>query len=286
MTRRREAIAVGLFCLVLAAAGCSPVLGRVLPDAGGDVTPVDPTPAAGEVTLTLYFPDRQAEYVLAETRSVTFKGNSLAEAAVEALLGGPEAGYLWGALPQQARLLGVEVRDGVAYVNLSDSARVAGTAGERAAVLSLVLTLTELDGVDRVQVLIEGRTGVSLGGHFLWSEPIGREDIGDGTGWPAIVAGSAQIKLFSPAPGTTVNGSFELAGIAQVYEATVRYDLTLGGELLIDDFTTATDWDWGTFRTQVTLPFGVRGEAVLRVYSESAEDGRPLHLVEVPLTIR
>ena len=39
---------------------------------------------------------------------------------------------------------------------------------------SLVYTLTEIEGIDKVQVLIEGKAIESLAGHYDWSEPFSK----------------------------------------------------------------------------------------------------------------
>ncbi|MBI2873619.1 MAG: GerMN domain-containing protein [Firmicutes bacterium] len=281
-----------VFVPTLAASGCGTVF-SLLPDQGTGSVPVDPTPAAEGMTVRLYFPDLTAQLVLAEDRELVVQGISVAEAVVAALLEGPEADYLQRAFPAGSRVISVEITGRVVYVNLSEEARGQGGSAEMAALRSLVLTLTELETVDRVQLLIEGRSVVSFG---EFAGPVGRDEVYDPLVSPEIVAESGRIKVFlprgnrvkaGPAPGgtSTVMGRLELYGIAGVPDGKLIYELTLNGERVVEGSATTNQMDWGTFFESVTLPEGVYGDAVLRIYPESRGDGGPVAAVEIPLTV-
>lgn len=148
--------------------------------APGDNVVVEPTPASDEVTVTLYFSDHQAQHAVPEERTISLTGNeTIAEAAVRELLKGPEDPYLHPAFPENTRVLSVQVSDGVAHVNFEEGINIPGSAGETMAIRTLVYTLTDLEGIDRVQILIGGRGDVSLGGHIVLSGPTGRGEILD-----------------------------------------------------------------------------------------------------------
>src|SRR5690606_30174124 len=113
------------------------------------------SPISDEYTVVLYFADAQAQHVVPEQRRIEpGEGESLAAAAVRELLAGPEDPYLRSAFPDNARVTSVEVSDGVAYVNFAEGINIPGSTGETIAVRSLVYTLTDLDGVDKVQILV------------------------------------------------------------------------------------------------------------------------------------
>lgn len=140
----------------------------------------DRSPISDEYTVILYFADAQAQHVVPEQRRIEpGEGESLAAAAVRELLAGPEDPYLRSAFPDNARVTSVEVSDGVAYVNFAEGINIPGSTGETIAVRSLVYTLTDLDGVDKVQILVGGRSGASLGGHMVLDEPVERGPILD-----------------------------------------------------------------------------------------------------------
>jgi len=97
------------------------------------------------------------------------------------------------------------------------------------------------------------------------------------------------ILVESPLPFQTVHvPQLHAGGTANTFEATFEYDLLgLGGKLLAHHFVTATSGNGqrGTFDFDV--PFSVeRSEpGKLVVYERSAENGRRIHVVEIPLRL-
>jgi hypothetical protein len=91
-----------------------------------------------------------------------------------------------------------------------------------------------------------------------------------------IVAESAWIKLFAPAPQAVVARNFALEGVANVFEGNVQYKLQdKNGRLLDSGFSTGSMGDWGYFRADLAVPEDVAaGERLLLdVFTTSAEDG-------------
>ncbi len=134
------------------------------------------------VEVTLYFSDDQAMEVLPEKRTVEVTEDEpempIERIAVLELLKGPSDEKLRKTLPPEAQLLSIAVRDGVATVDFSQEFQTkhwGGSAGEGLTINSLVKTLTGIEGIDRVQVLIEGEVIDSLAGHYDWSEPFAPE---------------------------------------------------------------------------------------------------------------
>ncbi len=275
--------AVALTLAVLLVAGCSIAQARLLRDETGNGVVVDPDPALEEVTLTLFFPDRYLQYSIAEERQVLIQQGTAERAAVRELLAGPSAPYLTGSFPPEAGLLSLEVVDRIAYVNMDGSTRVSEGLEEEAAVRSLVLTLTELDTVDRVQILVDGKSNLSLSGQFALGQPLDRGDVGGLSASPEIAAQSDRIKIFSPAPGTPAISAIEIWGLAQVYESEFVYEVWVDDELRAEGSIVTSDWDWGHFRERVWVGARSGSAALLRLYSHSAKDGSPMHLVEIPL---
>lgn len=171
-----------ILCIVvlLAAAGCARgiLTGKApSPEVSNETPVVDPIAASERVQVALYFSDWQALHVVPEFREIDNDGTNLAEKVVTELLAGPKEPHLYRTYPEDAKLIGVEVKEGIAYVNFKSGLNIAGSAGEVAAIYSLFLTLTDLPGVEKVQVLMDGRTDVSLGGHILLTEPMQRPGI-------------------------------------------------------------------------------------------------------------
>lgn len=160
----RAVLLVALVVLTLPAGGC-PFLRREQPQA--------------TVELILYFPDNQAQYLVPEPRRVEPRGRTYEEMALQGLIAGPRATSLIASLPEGTRLLGVEVRDGVARADFSAELQArhpGGSAGETLTVYSIVNTLTERREIRAVLILIEGREQETLAGHLDLSQPLERDE--------------------------------------------------------------------------------------------------------------
>lgn len=130
------------------------------------------------VEITLYFPDRQGLYLVAENREVEKDGDDLAQTVVTELMEGPESDELLSLIPEGTRLNSVTVKDGLCTVDLSaeftDKAS-GGSASDTLCVYSIVNSLTELEGIDEVMFLIDGKT-VEIYGNFIFDEPFAADD--------------------------------------------------------------------------------------------------------------
>ena len=132
-------------------------------------------PAQEKKQATLYFGDKDAMYLVAETRTVDKKDGILEAAVVEELVKGPKKEGSVPTIPEGTRVLSVTVVNGVAYVNFSKEFQTkhwGGSAGEIMTIYSVVNTLTELPGVEKVQFLLEGDKLESILGHMDTMIPI------------------------------------------------------------------------------------------------------------------
>ena len=101
---------------------------------------------------------------------------------------------------------------------------------------------------------------------------------------PQITARSREIKIFSPAPGSTVPQSFSVEGIANVFEGYFSYLLRdADGTPTEEQNARAGMGDWYPFQLDVTAPDTISQEFTLELFSYSARDGDIINLVEVPL---
>ena len=130
---------------------------------GNDNEPVDPTPNTDSQEVTLYFAnkayvetgDESLEKLISETREIEFGDISLEEAVVRELIKGPENTELYTEIPTSAKLLGVELTDGTAFVNFAQEGLNGGSLQETFTINQIVSSLVDLEGVDRVQFLID-----------------------------------------------------------------------------------------------------------------------------------
>ena len=133
--------------------------------------------------------------------------------------------------------------------------------------------------IERVAFRLDGEPVETIGGEgVVVDPPIGRT---------AIEEQSPQILIESPLPEDTVTSPIRLRGTANVYEATVSIEVRdETGAVVYEGFTTATSGTGtrGTFDTTVPLK-DLEGPMTIVAFEASAEDGRPLHVAKVPVTL-
>lgn len=113
-----------------------------------------------ETTLTLYFANADGTALVKETRNVHYSSNiSMEKLIMEQLIEGPKSSSRLGTIPAGTTLISVSQVDGVCYVNLSESFRTqSATVPEEITLYSIVNSLSELPGVTKVQLAINGST--------------------------------------------------------------------------------------------------------------------------------
>ncbi len=113
--------------------------------------------SAGSRSVTLYFPCESTAVIVPVTRQVY--GNADVQTAVLELAKGPAAtGPLDAALPAGCGVISAEVENGVAKINFtSEFIQLAQNSdGGRMALKALVLTCVQFDGVESVELYVEG----------------------------------------------------------------------------------------------------------------------------------
>lgn len=107
--------------------------------------------------VTLYFPSDNGSVIVPVTRRVYSKPDI--NTAVLELAKGPSAmGTLENVLPEGCGLIDVEVKDGVARLNFTSEFAdlVQNTDGGRMALKAIVLTCTQFEGIEEVEIYVEG----------------------------------------------------------------------------------------------------------------------------------
>jgi hypothetical protein len=231
---------------------------------------LDPGDNAEDITLLLHHVEIPATL-------------STGKAALEELIAGVPEGAPKDALtvvPEDTELLGLTIEKGTARVDFSRDFEDTGmgATADGLQIPQVVYTLTQFPTVKRVVFLIEGEQVEVIGGHGIEIDgPQSRKDFESLL--PPIV-------VFSPYPGQELGVPFTMNGIANVFEATISYRVRDDSGKVIDKgFTTATCGTgcYGTFSQVIDVD--AEGPVVLEVFESSAEDGRPLHVQRIPLTI-
>ena len=113
-----------------------------------------------QTEITLWFPDAARNCLVSERRQLTVaQYRPLAECAVEELLSGDRSADRSTPLPEGTSLVSVKVSNGLCTVELSEEFyvnRPLTAREERLTVYALVNTMTELAGVERVQLKAGG----------------------------------------------------------------------------------------------------------------------------------
>lgn len=128
--------------------------------------------------VTLYFADASAQYLIPEYRTVK-KVDNMAKQAIIELIKGPVSDSLYPTIPSSTRVNDLFIGDGIAYIDLSSEIvknHSGGSAGELITVYSLVLTLTNFPGINKVQILVDGNSGITIAGHVDTSMPFERDN--------------------------------------------------------------------------------------------------------------
>lgn len=102
-----------------------------------------------------------------------------AETALKALVNTePTSKTTQNLFPAGTKVDGVKVKDGIAYAdfNKAFAKKGQGSYSEVMMVNAIVATLTEVPGVKKVQILVEGQKITTLNGHLDLEEPLERND--------------------------------------------------------------------------------------------------------------
>lgn len=243
---------------------------------------VSPTPSAEPSSSTLvraYFLRDEKVGPVARHAS----GNEVAAGAIAGLLAGPdddemEIGFTT-AIPSGTELLGVEIEDRVATVDLSEEfGSGGGSASMTGRVAQLVFTVTQFPTVDAVSFKLEGEPVTALGGEGLvLDEPQTRAD------WEAA---SPAILVESPLPFGEASSPLRIEGTANTFEAVFGITVTDGDGLIVYDesaMATSGTGTRGTFDVTARFDVPTAGLGAVIVYEESAQDGSRINIVELPV---
>jgi germination protein M len=114
--------------------------------------------------VTLYFADDQAMYVVAEKRNINVEQNVskdiLIKALLEEMIKGPTNTDLYPTIPKEARVNSVVVVGERATIDFSEemfTKHSKGAAGEDMTLTSIANTLTEIEGIREVVLLLNGK---------------------------------------------------------------------------------------------------------------------------------
>ncbi|MDD2220510.1 MAG: GerMN domain-containing protein [Clostridia bacterium] len=126
----------------------------------GPINPVSPI-GEDQPYIVYYFGDQQAQYMVPQSAPVNKDDAEYkAEQTVKAILKGPKSdSNLYSSINKKTKLLALQVSNGIVTLDFSaDLLDYSGSsAEENVLVKSLLYSLTSIEGIDAVQILIEGQ---------------------------------------------------------------------------------------------------------------------------------
>jgi germination protein M len=185
-------------------------------------------------------------------------------------------------IPLETRLLGINIENGVATVDLSsDFEAGGGSFSMQMRIAQVVFTLTQFETVDAVLFHIDGQPREAIGGEgIMVDQPLARDDFEDMM---------SAILLESPTPGEEVSSPLRLVGTSNTFEATMQIEIVDNSGLIVyEGFTTATSGtgERGDFDTTIEFELSREGFGSIILFELSARDGSRINIVEIPVDFR
>ena len=169
-----------LLIIILGIAGCSgPKKGTPQIDNTVDNNVETVEPDTVEKEIVLYFANSQAQFVVPEYRTVKadkdITEEDFAKLVLEELIKGPNEENLYKTIPGEVKVLNVEIQEDTILIDFSREMYTkhwGGAAGEDMTISSLVNTMTELKGIKKVLLSVEGMA-LNIE-HVIVDEPLER----------------------------------------------------------------------------------------------------------------
>jgi hypothetical protein len=283
---KRLSLAVMLVALLVAA--CAKGAGSLGPAPSGSSSPsssspgspsptptrvVTPVPTASVRTIGLQVWFVRSGKLFLTQRDVPATP-AVGRAAVTQLLAGPSdverrAGVT-SSVPSGTALLGLEIHDGIAFVDLDTAFRGNGDITP-IQVGQVVWTIGQFSTVDQVVIKVNGAE--------IYETPQTTDEYERFL--PAI-------SVQSPDIGETVSSPVTVSGSANVFEATVSLRiLDENGHEIARGFTNATCGTGcrGTYSKSLSYHVDHEQTGTVEVFESSAKDGSPTNVVSIPVTL-
>ncbi len=137
-------------------------------DENSEEEDVDSATNEKTIKVSLFFPTNDNSALKIEEREIRVEDGAILKASVLALAEGPKTAGLRNPIPEGTELLGISIKDKVAVVDFSEEFLHTSGLEEVTARLSVVNTLTQINGIEKVRLHIEGEDMIGPSG-----EPLG-----------------------------------------------------------------------------------------------------------------
>ena len=267
-----------------AAAPSETPAGSEAPTPAPTETPTPTSGPSGATSVKIYlFMDGK----LVPVRRQVEETRAVGRAALNALFEGPTAEEaaasppLTTNVPEGTILLGLDIADGLATVDLSrEFESGGGSASMFGRLAQVVYTLTQFPTVDRVAFQLDGEPVTVFSGEgIVLDGPSDRDD------YEAFLP---SVFVERPTWGATLGNPVRVSGIANVFEAVFFVEVRdADGDTLAKERVMATCGTgcWGTFDVSIPYDVSSRQAGSLVTYNLSAQDGSIEDLRSYPVTL-
>lgn len=129
-----------------------------------DIDLVTDTMTNDSKRIVLYFADKNGDCLIAESRTIKITDtNPIEQYIVSELIKGPQSSNAKSILSQDTELISAQTTDNVCFVNFKSGFVEKNIGNEKLAAYSIVNSLCELDGVDSIQFLVDGKKTEKFG---------------------------------------------------------------------------------------------------------------------------
>ncbi|WP_352420092.1 GerMN domain-containing protein [Proteiniborus sp.] len=119
---------------------------------------INPIPKGTQAQINLFFPLKKVDVLAKEIRTVNLENRKLETVVIDELLKGTDNDEFRNVIPNGVKLLSINIQDSIAYVNFNKALinEKVEEVEEALIIYSIVNSLTSIEDIDKVQILIEG----------------------------------------------------------------------------------------------------------------------------------
>lgn len=176
--KRKLSIILLSVILILSMVACSKKPSNVNPEIAPNAGENGKENMESERNLTLYYSDADATNLVKKNVTVKLQDKTIEEAIIDKLKEEPNEENIFPVIPKDITILSMKTEDKTVFIDISSENLNGGSTQEQFMIGGIVMSLTELENIDKVQFLVDGNKAESLMGHFSIEEPYTREDIG------------------------------------------------------------------------------------------------------------
>ncbi|SDZ29056.1 Sporulation and spore germination [Proteiniborus ethanoligenes] len=139
---------------------------------------INPTPKGSKVQIELFFPNKNKSTLVKEVRNVNSENEKPETVVINELFKGTKDSSLANIIPDEANMISIHIQNSVIYLNLNKAFinEKIDEKEEALIIYSIVNSLTSLENIHKVQILIQGKRTDKFNKYKL-NEPIGFSNI-------------------------------------------------------------------------------------------------------------